>query len=195
MRNVLVGVCLAVMVSACGGDEMSLTEYVDGLNAIEGRATPQVEVLWVEFQQIATPSDVKTLLERMTAIRIEELEASEALDPPEQVADLHYLIFDWQATTVPVEEALAARASTVADWEEFSQSTEVTAYRAALAEGKTVCGEFQAKLDATAERGAFADTPWIPGEMKEVVEAILGCDTFPEDPEDLFSFPPTTSSP
>jgi hypothetical protein len=195
MRYMLVGVCLAVMVSGCGGDEMSLTEYVDGLNAIEARATPQVEVLWVEYQQIATPSDVTTLLERMTAIRIEEVEASEALDPPEQIADLHYLTFDWQATMIPVEEALAARADTVADWEEFSQSTEVAAYRAALADGSTVCGEFQAKLDATAERGVFADVPWILAEMKEVVEAVLGCDTFPENPEELFSAPPTTSSP
>jgi hypothetical protein len=38
----------------------------------------------------------------------------------------------------------------------------------------------------------FADTPWIPGEMKEVVEAVLGCDLFPENPENIWRLPSTT---
>ena len=49
-----------------------------------------------------------------------------------------------------------------------------------------VCAEFQAKLDSTAARGVFADTPWIPSEMKEVVDAVIGCDTIPEDVDDVF---------
>jgi len=32
----------------------------------------------------------------------------------------------------------------------------------------------------------FADTPWIPSEMKEVVDAVIGCDTIPEDVDDVF---------
>jgi hypothetical protein len=174
---------------------MSLSEYVDGLNAIEDQAHRHVEALQAESEQIATPNDLKTALDQVPAIRIEALEAAEALDPPDQLADLHHLIFDWQAKIIPIEEALAARAGTVADWDELDQSPEMAAYRAALAEGKTVCSDVQAELDATADRGAFADTPWIPGEMKEVVEAFLGCETYPENPEDVFKQPPATSSP
>ncbi len=39
---------------------------------------------------------------------------------------------------------------------------------------------------ATEARGAFADTPWLPGELKEIVSALLGCDVYPEHPEDTF---------
>jgi hypothetical protein len=57
---------------------------------------------------------------------------------------------------------------------------------------KQICDGFQARLDATAAGGAFADTPWIPSEMKEVVEAALGCQSFPEDPEDVYRYPPAS---
>jgi hypothetical protein len=174
---------------------MSLSEYVDEMNTIGARSAQQSEVVFAEAEQIATPSDVRAMMERFQPIRIEVLEGLERLDPPELVADLHRLISDWMAKIILAEEALAARASTVAGWEDFSQSSEMAAYRAALAEGKTVCADFQAELDATAVRGVFADTPWIPSELKEVVDAALGCETFPENPEAVFGQPPATSAP
>ena len=197
MRRDWVGICLVVIVvaSGCGGGDMSLSEYVDEMNTIGARIAQQSEVVFAEAEQIATPGDVNAMMERVEPLRIEVLEGFERLDPPEQVADLHRLISEWMAKIVLVEEALAARASAVAGWEEFSQSSEMTDYRAALAEGKTVCVDFQAKLDATAARGVFADTPWIPGELKEVVDAALGCESFPENSEDVYRQPPATSAP
>jgi hypothetical protein len=53
-----------------------------------------------------------------------------------------------------------------------------------------VCEEFQGRLDATADRGVFVDVPWIPSELMEVVEAGLGCDGFPDDPQDVYRYPP-----
>ena len=67
-------------------------------------------------------------------------------------------------------------------------------YRAALAYDKQLCSDFQAELDATEERGVFADTPWIPGELKEVVEVVLGCEGYPDDPEDVYRPPATSTS-
>jgi hypothetical protein len=174
---------------------MSLSEYVDEMNAIGARIAQQSEVVFAEAEQIATPSDVNAMMERVQLLRIEVLEGFEGLDPPEQVAELHHLISDWMAKIIVAEEALAARASAVADWDEFSQSGEMAAYRAALVGGKTVCTDFQAKLDATAARGVFVDTPWIPGELKEVVDAALGCESFPENPEDVYRQPPAISAP
>jgi hypothetical protein len=163
LRGDWVGICVVVIVvaSGCGGGDMSLSEYVDEMNTIGARIAEQSEVVFAESEQIATPGDVNAMMERVQPLRIEVLEGFEGLDPPEQVGDLHRLISDWMAKIILAEEALAARASTVAGWAEFSQSSEMTAYRAALAEGKTVCTDFQATLDATAERGVFADTPWI----------------------------------
>jgi hypothetical protein len=70
----------------------------------------------------------------------------------------------------------------------------MAAYRKAVTEDKQYCTEFLTPLDATAERGVFTDTPWIPGELKEVVNAVLGCNTYPEHPEDMFRPPPTSTS-
>ena len=50
-------------------------------------------------------------------------------------------------------------------------------------------------LDATAERAEFADAPWLPAELKEVVDAVLGCTVFPENPEDLYRPPVAASTP
>lgn len=197
MRYALVGVCLALMVSGCGGDEMSITEYADGLEAIGARALPQIDELQAEFSQLAEPApdDLKTMLEGHMVVLTEALEASRALDPPPEVADLHRLIFDWNATIIQASEALAIRAATSADLGQVLQSEEADAYAAVLVEGSALCSRFQAELDATADRGVFDDTPWIPSKMKAVVQAFLRCGSFPENPEDVFSTPPTTSSP
>ena len=62
MRSALVGICLVLMVSGCGGSEMSLTEYVDGLNAIDARVRPQVEALGAEYWQGLVDWMRKTML-------------------------------------------------------------------------------------------------------------------------------------
>ena len=120
---------------------------------------------------------------------IEPRPASDAL------RELREEILAWEKRLLPIEEALATRAGTVGGWEEFFESAEVAAYRAALVEGKQVCVEFQTRLDATAKRGVFADTPWTPRELSEVVAARLGCDLFPEDPANVFRSAPKTTVP
>ncbi len=204
MHRAWVGICLAVIVGVggCGDGEMSLTEYVERVNAIAERASQQGAELITEAAQIAdfTPQHLQASLERgLREIRVPLQEAADSIEPPEQVTDLHYLMWDWHAKFISIEEALAARVAsaedTAADWETLSESPEVAAYRAALAEGKQVCTDFQAELDATAERGVFADTPWLPSELKEVVKAVLGCESFPEHPEDVYRYPPPTATP
>ena len=193
---VFVGVGLALAVAACGSDEMTLTEYVERVDAILDRgmqqyqelaASPQGEVLVVEGERLAdfTPQQLQVALEQVVEIQDEALGAAAAIEPPAQIADLHELFF----RKLPIAE-LAARAGTATDWEELSDSPEMAAYRAGLVGDSQVCDEFQAKLDATEERGAFVDTPWIPSEMKEIVDAAIGCSDIPEHPEDSYRPPP-----
>ncbi len=197
MRSVL-ALFLILATSACGSSEISLTEYVDRLNAINAQgiqqyeaiiASPQGRILVAQPDQLSdyTPQDLQIALELVIEIADEVKEVADAIDPPEQVAEIHHLIFDPDFTFY--EEALAARAGTAADWAELSDSPEMTAFRGAYAEDKQQCADLQAQLDATAERGEFADTPWIPQEMKEIVNAVLGCGYFPENPEDVFRLP------
>lgn len=201
MRRVWAGALLVLMVAACGGGEMSMTEYVEHLNTIMSRANQQGEalvaggqgkVLFAEGDQLSnfTPQDLQAVLERVGEIEIEVREATDAIEPPEQVASLHNLLFDTRFASA--REALATRAGTALDWEELSETPEMAAYRMAVTADRQSCIEFQTQLDATATRGVFADTPWIPGELKEVVDAVLGCNTWPEHPDDMFRPPPTS---
>jgi len=191
---------LVLLLCGCGGSEMSLTEYTERINAAEIRASQQGEALAAEAEEVVdfTPQDLQAVLEQARVIRIEVDEAVDQIEPPEQISDIHNLIFDWHEEFITIEEALAVRAGTTPDtaagWTELSDSPEMAAYRQAIAEGKQVCIDFQSRLDATEERGVFTDTPWIPGEMKEVVERVLGCGWFPEDPEDVYRYPPADSA-
>jgi hypothetical protein len=192
--------CLGLLLCSCGASEMSLTEYTERINAAEIRASQQGGALAAEAGEVVdfTPQDLQAVLEQARVIRIEVDEAVDQIEPPEQISDLHNLVFEWHEEFITIEEALAVRAGTTphtaAGWTELSESPEMAAYRQAIAEGKQVCIDFQSRLDATEERGVFTDTPWIPGEMKEVVERVLGCGWFPENPEDVYRYPPLDST-
>ena len=205
LRRAWVGVCLVLMVAACGGGEMSLTEYVERINAVVNRASeqyfdlvasPQGEVLVAEGTRLTdfAPQDLQAALERVREIEAEFEEAVDVIKPPEPVANFHDLLFDFDDNFITAQEALATRAGTAADWEELSESPAMAAYRAALAEDKQECVDSEAELNAIAERREiFADTPWIPGELKEIFEVALGCEGYPEHPEDVYRPPPTAT--
>ena len=55
--------------------------------------------------------------------------------------------------------------------------------------GNGLCTGFQAELDAISDIGGFADAPWMPGELRGVVETALGCQWFPDRPEDVYRYP------
>jgi len=195
---VLLGI--ALLLGGCGGGgEMSMTEYGERIDAAATEASQRAEELFADgvWSADVTPRQLQALLERgLREIRIPLQEAVDGIDPPAQITDLHDLMWDWHSEFIAVEEALAARVGETEHsgegWTALSESPEVAAYRSAIAEGKQICDGFQARLDATAERGAFADTPWIPSEMKEVIEAALGCQWFPEDPEGVYRYPPAS---
>ena len=199
-RNASSALCVALLLCGCSGSEMSLTEYTEFINAAEIHASQQGEALAAEAEEIVdfTPQDLQAVLEQARVIRIEVDEAVDQIEPPERISDIHNLVFAWHEEFITIEEALAVRAGTAphtaAGWTELSDSPEMAAYRQAIAEGKQVCIDFQSRLDATEERGVFTDTPWIPGEMKEVVERVLGCAWFPENPEDVYRYPPADSA-
>ena len=200
-RLTLLVLFFVLLVSGCSEGELSLTEYTERVNAIEAQASAQGEALAANALEVDdfTPQDLQAVLERAKVIRVEVDGVIDDVIPPEQIADVHELVFDWHAEFIAVEEALATRAGTTphtpVGWTDLSDSPEMAAYRSAIADGKRVCVEFQERLDATAARGAFADTPWIPGEMKEVVERVLGCVWFPDDPDSVYLYPPTIPTP
>lgn len=193
-RFVPLALSVTLLVGACSSGEMTLTEYVDRLNAVIGRAVPQGEALFgspqgavmAEGAQLSdfTPQDLQVALELVGEIEVEVGEGVADIDPPTAVAEFHNLYFDTRYSSA--REALADRAGTAATWEELSDTPEMAAYRTAVTQDKQTCIDFQADMNATEARGAFADTPWLPNELKEIVSALLGCDVYPDHPEDMF---------
>lgn len=191
-------VTLVLLLGACGGAEMSMTEYGDRIDVIAREASERGEAVFAELAGTPdmTPQQLQVGIQRvLREIRIPLQEAVDGIDPPASIADLHELMWNWHAEFIATEEALAVRVGDAEDsvegWTALSDSPEMAAYRTALAEGKEICDSFQARLDATAEAGALSDTPWIPSDMKEIVEAALGCQWFPENADDVYRFPPS----
>ena len=196
MRTVVAALCTALVLASCGGDDLTLTEYVDLINDAADRAGQTAAELISAgvLGDDVTPQQLQAGMERgLREIRKPLQESVDAVDPPDQIADLHELLWSWHADFIEIEETLAVRVGETADtaegWTSLSDSPEMARYRSALAEGKQLCVDFQADLDATESRGAFDDTPWIPGELKEVVTAALGCQWFPEDPQSIYRYP------
>jgi len=185
---------------------MTVTEYVNSLNAIVETARQQYEelaassgsgVLVADRDQLSefTPQDLQAALVGVRQIEDVVDKATSSIDPPEQVAELHEVFFDFDNEFISAQEALAVRAGTALDWNELSNTPEMAAYRTALAEDKQSCFDAQARLNAIGEQGEdFAETPWIPAELKEVFEVALSCDGYPKHPEDVYR-PPAAPNP
>ncbi|MGI9647775.1 MAG: hypothetical protein ACR2OI_04575 [Acidimicrobiia bacterium] len=204
-----VALLASLALSGCGGSELTMTEYVDAVDAIFAQGISRYEVLVEspeggvliagqgehfgfdgEGAQLTdfTPQDLHVVLEQLAEIQDEALEAAHDIDPPEQLEELHELYF----RELPIAD-LAARAGTATDWYELSDSPEMAAYRTSLAADNAVCVDFQAKLDATNASGAFADAPWMPTRLTEIVDYALGCTDLPSNPEDAYRPPPAGS--
>ena len=206
-KIVPVVIVVAGMLSSCGGNEMTMTEYVEAVDAVFDRGLERYEMVVASPEGMVlivgqgdhlgfgtgglqltdfTPQDLHVALEQVAAIQSEALEAAGEIDPPDQIEDLHELYF----RELPISE-LSARAAIATDWYDLSESPEMEAYRAALQADNEVCAEFQRKLDATEARGEFEDVPWMPAQLTEIVEYALGCSALPQNPQDAYRPPPT----
>lgn len=188
IRTFLCGAAVSLVLVSCGSSDLSMSEYGDRLESIRMTYAPRAEAAWVEFLELPDPTmqDLKALADREVAIRIEIEESIRALDAPEEMDEFNKLLADWTAEMSEAGAALAARAEVSGGWDELLESSEYRAFSAALTGGIGVCNDFQAKLDATKARGIFADTPWMPGELKDVADAVIGCETIPEDLDAVF---------
>ena len=106
------------------------------------------------------------------------MEDLEALEPPEEAAELHAIVVDIFNRLTVAEESLAARVTsheTVSGPAEWWATPEGQAARAVDEEVTHICVVAQGAFDETVDREAVADVPWMPPEMKEVVRVAFGC--------------------
>lgn len=179
LRRGLTGIGLLLLIAACGGGDLSLSEYNAQGSTLVAVMEERISTLDAEWDaQTPTMERVKTYWDHRVAARVETLEGLQALDPPEQIEDLLGTGLDLFSKLTAAESALAARVSTfdtVTGPSEWWDTTEGRAVRAVDEEIDAFCFIVQARYDATIERVALAEVPWIPVDMKEVIQIDIGC--------------------
>ena len=177
--RLLIGISVALSVAACGGGSLTLTEYaaeVEQLVAEMENGFASADAEWES--QAPSVAGAEEYWEDRLEVRYDFLEGVEALEPPEEVADMHQESLDLFTKMTDADEALAARS---AEFDEFTDhwqwvdTPEGQASDKVLAEVFEFCRASQEDFDATQEREQFAVDEWLPSEMKEVVRVAFGC--------------------
>ena len=179
LRRVWAVACLVLVVVACGGGSLSLSEYNTQGMAVATAMEERIAALDAELDsQASTVERARTYWERRLEARREALEGFQALDPPDEIAELAETGLDLFGELIAAEDALAVRVAsfdTVTEPEQWWNTAEGEAVRAVEEDIDALCQVFQAMYDATIERTGFSDVPWIPTEMKEVIQVDIGC--------------------
>ena len=56
-----------------------------------------------------------------------------------------------------------------------------------LEEGSSLCDEVEGRLNDSDSQELFAGTAWMPSDLADVVHAVIGCESFPEDLDNVSS--------
>jgi hypothetical protein len=174
-----VTVIVGLLLGGCGG-AMSLTEYAERLEAAGAAASGRFDAI----NAVLTASDA-TVAEARSAVREaavigNDLHADlEALDPSDEIADLHAVLLELHRDVVAAQQEWADSADTAGSVAELLQSPEAQAVFVSNDTALAACGRIQDALDATADRAAFEDVPWLPERLKESIEVALGCSPGP----------------
>jgi len=179
VRHASASVCLAVILVACGGGSLTVSEYAAQAEELVATLEARFESLDTEWEsQAPTLRGARSYWEGRLAVRAEFLEGVRALEPPDELADIHAAALDVFSRITTADEALAARVATfetVTEHWQWVDTPEGQASLAVLEEVFALCRATQAEFDATEERESLEDVPWIPPELKEVVKVAFGC--------------------
>ena len=187
MRRIATCVLALVFVAACGGGSPSVNDYVETLNELADEYSPRGEAMWLQYGESPSPTmdDLRTLLDATAELRVEIDESLHDVEAPEQLAESHQAWAAWHSRLLAADQALVSRAAAAASWDDYLGSAEVATWVEVLREGSVLCADYEASLNSTDAAELFAGTAWMPSELTDVVHAVLGCDAFPEDFDDL----------
>ena len=178
-RTSTVALSLALVLVACGGGTLTLSEYGEQGEQLVIDVSQRVDALDAELEsEDQTLDSVRAYWDRRVEARRDFSEGLEALEPPEEAAELHAIVVDIFNRLTVAEESLAARVAsleTVSGPSEWWATPEGRAARAVDEEVTQICVVAQGAFDETVDREAVVDVPWMPPEMKEVVRVAFGC--------------------
>ena len=175
----VVGVCLVLILAACGGGSLTLSEYGERGEQLVIEVSQRVDALDAALEsENQTVESVRAYWDERVEARRDFSEGLEALEPPEEAEELHAIVVDMFRRLTVAEEALAVRVASIETLSgpvEWWATPEGQAARAVDEEVTQICVVAQEAFDETVDREAVADVPWIPPDMKEVVRVAFGC--------------------
>jgi hypothetical protein len=166
---------LGLLVAACAGRALSLTEYTERVQSMGYTMLAEFDELETQWASATTVEDGQIVLNRAVTIRTDLHNGLTDLNPPEVFAEGHADLVELLGRVLAATQIWAASSEMASSLDELQSSSEALAYWELDADMVLLCTEFESKLDAMAEREVFADVPWIPGDMKEVVKFAGGC--------------------
>ncbi|MDH3606900.1 MAG: hypothetical protein OER12_07880 [Acidimicrobiia bacterium] len=172
-------IVLVVVVGACGGGQLSVSEYAAQAEELVDKMVGEFAALDAAWEA-ETPSvrGAERYWEGRMAVRADFLDGVKSLEPPDAVAGQHEAAVDVFTRITAADQALAdltATFDTVTDHWQWVDSPEGRASDALLEEVFAFCRASQAAYDATQDRQGLQDLPWIPSEVSEVVSVAFGC--------------------
>ena len=170
--------CIVVLLGGACASTPSLPEYSGTVEELVTIMNSRIDAADSRYEAEPTVENVGRLATDRMAARSEFIERFGALDPPEEVADLHATALDILTRLATAEAEWTTVALEVDSAEELNDlwtSVEFHAARAVDEEAVAICIAAQSELDATGERETLSDVPWIPPEMKEVIEVAFRC--------------------
>ena len=174
-----VALSLALVLVACGGGTLTLSEYGEQGEQLVIEVSQRVDALDAALESDdQTVDSVQAYWDERVEARRDFSEGLAALEPPDEAAELHAIVVDVFNRLTAAEESLAARVTsleTVSGPAEWWATQEGQAARAVDEEVPQICVAAQGAFDETADREAVVDVPWMPPEMKEVVRVAFGC--------------------
>ncbi len=187
MRTAIAALLTLLLATGCGGGSPSVNEYVDALNAMNDEFSSRGEAIWLEYTKNAAPTvdDLQDVLDTSVALRLDVEEAFDEVEAPEQIADVHDRWTAWHSRLLAAERAQAARAATASSLDEFVQSADFEGYLDTMKEGKVLCAEVEGTLNTTDAQELFAGSAWMPSDLTAVVHAVIGCENFPDNIDDM----------
>ena len=164
---------------ACSGGTLTLSEYGERSEQLVAEVSQRVDALDATLESgDHTADSVRAYWNERVDARRNFSEGLEALEPPEEAAELHAVVVEIFNRLTVAEEALAARVialETMSGPAQWWATPEGQIARSVDEEVTQICVVAQEAFDKTVGREAVVDIPWMPPEMKEVVRVAFGC--------------------
>ncbi|MBT8194310.1 MAG: hypothetical protein KJP22_12970 [Acidimicrobiia bacterium] len=177
-RSALLTLALALFAGACGSGP-SLTDYAAELEALVTSHNVDMDANDDEIENgPATVESIRDYATTRMSLRNGFRTQLEAIEPPDEAADLHAAAVDAITALVAAEQELFDVANTSDDLETLENlwtSPAGEAARAADAKAIEICQAAEAAINSTEERQALVGMPWVPSELQEVVTVAFGC--------------------